>query len=276
MELAGKVCVVVGAGGTIGASVATHLHRLGAHLIYTRRRPKQASPSNGSSFELPQAPSYQLDVTNVDQVQSVVSQIVASTGRIDVLVNCSGVVGPIGPLETNDMGRWVSALEINLFGCVYLAHAVIPMMKAAGRGKLIFFSGGGAAYARPCFSAYAASKAALVRFTETLAEELNPANIQVNAVAPGPVKSQMWDEMRAASASGGPKLAKELSQMDETGGVPPERAAALVAFLASDRSNRITGRLLSSVWDDWQNLAVHDIEKIATSDAWTLRRMPLK
>jgi NAD(P)-dependent dehydrogenase (short-subunit alcohol dehydrogenase family) len=107
-----------------------------------------------------------------------------------------------------------------------------------------------------------------------LAQELEEANIQVNAVAPGPVESRMWDEMRAAGAAGGPKLLEELKRMDETGGAAPDRAAGLALFLASERSGRLTGRLLSALWDDWEHLE-DQIDKIATSDVWTLRRVPL-
>jgi 3-oxoacyl-[acyl-carrier protein] reductase len=85
----------------------------------------------------------------------------------------------------------------------------------------------------------------------------------------------MWDEMRAASGAGGPKLLDELRKMDETGGASADHAAALTAFLASDRSNQVTGRLVSAVWDDWENLAEH-AEKLAGSEAWTLRRLPLR
>jgi 3-oxoacyl-[acyl-carrier protein] reductase len=203
-----------------------------------------------------------------------VQEVESKLGQVDVLVNCAGVVGPIGPFETSDVRDWAKAVEINLLGSVYLARAVVPGMVARRQGKIILLSGGGAAYARPFFTSYSSSKAAVVRFAESLAQELEEANIQVNAVAPGPVKSHMWDQMRAAGASGGPKLLEELKRMDETGGAPPERAAGLVAFLASERSSKLTGRLLSAVWDNWEQLENH-IEKIRSSDAGTLRRIPL-
>jgi 3-oxoacyl-[acyl-carrier protein] reductase len=148
-------------------------------------------------------------------------------------------------------------------------------MKGRGGGKIILFSGGGAAYGRPFFTPYSASKAAVVRFTESLADELEPANIQVNAVAPGPVNSGMWTEMRAAGGLGGSALLSELKKMDQSGGASPDRAAGLAVFLASSRSDRLTGRLLSAIWDDWEHLENH-MGKIAASDVWTLRRIPLR
>jgi len=218
---------------------------------------------------------YRLDVSDWQHVQTVIGQIRTDFAGIDVVVNCSGIQGPIGPLEALDMAEWAKAIETNFLGSVYLARAVLPIMKERARGKIILFSGGGAAYGRPYFTSYSSSKAAVVRFAESLAQELDAANIQVNAIAPGPVRSRMWDEMRAAGEAGGPKLLEELKHMEETGGTSPERAASLAVFLASDPSNRLTGRLLSAVWDDWEHLANH-LDEIAASEAFTLRRVPMK
>jgi 3-oxoacyl-[acyl-carrier protein] reductase len=275
MRLANKVCVIVGSSGAIGSTVARHFHAEGAQLALTflRERPQLLCD------ELSRGPgriaSYRVDITDWTLVQTVMQQIGTDFGGIDVLVNCSGVLGPIGPLETLDMATWAQTIETNLLGSVYLARAALPFMKERGRGKIILFSGGGAAYGRPYFTSYSSSKAALVRFAESLAQELEAYNIQVNAVAPGPVNSRMWDEMRAAGQAGGPKLLEELRRMDETGGTSPDRAAGLVVFLASDQSNHLTGRLLSAVWDDWQHFE-NRMDEIASSDAFTLRRVGLK
>lgn len=272
-ELLNKVCLVAGASGTLGCAAARRLQADGARVVLACRSAKTKKPGELSSGPLP-LPFYHFDVADWDQVRSAIEAIESDFGRIDVLVNCAGVLGPIGPFETSDVEDWVRTIGINLLGSMYLARAVIPAMRARGSGKIIFFSGGGAAYARPFFTAYSSSKAAVVRFAESLGQELKDANIQVNAVAPGPVKSRMWEEMRAAGASGGPMLLEELKRMDETGGTVPERAAGLVAFLASERSGKLTGRLLSAQWDDWENLETQ-MDRIASSDAGTLRRVPL-
>jgi 3-oxoacyl-[acyl-carrier protein] reductase len=275
MKLANKVCVIAGASGAIGSAVARRFSTEGAHLALTflTVRPQKLCE------ELSQGPGrsacYRLDITDCKQVQTVIQQIRTDFAGIDVVVNCTGVLGPIGPLESLDLREWAQTVEINLLGSVYLARAVLPFMKERGRGKIILFSGGGAAYGKPYFTPYSSSKAAVVRFAESLGQELEAANIQVNAVAPGPVESRMWDEMRAAGQAGGPKLLEELKQMGETGGASPDRAAGLVAFLASDGSNRLTGRLLSAVWDDWEHFE-NSMEEIAASEAFTLRRVPLK
>ena len=144
---------------------------------------------------------------------------------------------------------------MNLLGAFHLVRAAVPLMIAQGGGKIIHFSGGGAAYARPFFSAYAASKAGVVRFTETLAEELRDANIQINTIAPGPVRSRMWDEMRAAGPAGGDKTLREIAEMEETGGdsAKPCRRARTVSCFSP--SNGLTGRLISGVHDSWEDLS---------------------
>ena len=216
-----------------------------------------------------------LDVRKWSEVRETVNQAIEHLGTIDILVNCTGVLGPVGPTAKVDVKEWAQAVEINLIGGFYLTRAVLGVMQAKGGGKIIHFSGGGAAYGRPFFTAYGASKAALVRFTESLAEEVREYNIQVNTIAPGPVNSRMWQELRQAGELAGPRAVEELRTMDEKGGVPPERAAALALFLASDRSNGLTGRLISAVHDPWETLDQR-IPEIMRTEAGTLRRVPLE
>ena len=274
MQLAGKVCLVAGASGTIGRAVAERFYEEGAHLaltsLSTMRERLSVTPPAGNRSPL----RFLMDVRHWDQVQSVVKQIETELGRVDVLANCTGELGPIGPTHMLPVADWVHTVEANLIGCFYLVRAVLPGMLARKSGKILHFSGGGAAYARPNFTAYSASKAAVVRFTESLAAELHEAGIQANAIAPGPVRSRMWDQMKAAATAGGPGLRAELKKMEETGGVSAERVAALALFLASERSGKLSGRLISNVHDSWQNLEER-ISDIMTSDAGTLRRVPL-
>ena len=268
-ELDNKVCLIVGASGTLGTAVAQSFSQAGARLALSGHAGVPGDPAaNGRTLNL------QFDIRNWKDVSGAVHRVQQDFGSLDVVVNCSGIQGPIGPTQTADPEAWARAVEVNLLGCFYLARAAVPIMLGQGGGKIIYFSGGGATSARPFFSAYGASKAAVVRFTESLAEELRDTNIQVNAIAPGPVRSRMWDEMRAAGAAGGLKLLEELRQMDRTGGVPAERAAALALFLASHRSKSLTGRLISAVHDKWEEMEPR-IPTIMSTEAGTLRRIPL-
>lgn len=272
MELKDKVCLIAGASGALGSAIARRFQREGARLALTSR----SGAVQNSLVESQDSETlvFALEVCDWDAVRHVVESVVARWERLDVFINCTGVIGPIGPLAYSDIHAWRNSVEINLIGAYYLTRSVVPVMLRAGRGKIIHFSGGGAAYGRPYFTAYGAAKAAIVRLTESLAQELQENNIDVNAIAPGPVKSRMWDELRGAGVAAGKKANEELRQMDENGGVSPDRAADLAVFLASERSNGLTGRLISAVHDKW--CEVQDCIPALPADAWTLRRVPLK
>jgi NAD(P)-dependent dehydrogenase (short-subunit alcohol dehydrogenase family) len=274
MELTDKTCLIVGGSGVIGQAVAKKFYDEGARIAVTFRLGRKHIFAKGLPAKDARVAAFKLNLRDWKNVRSVVARVVKRFGTIDVLVNCSGVLGPIGPLQDAAVERWVETIEVNLIGGFYLVRAVLPAMVAVGRGKIIQFSGGGAAYGRPFFTAYSASKAALVRFTESLAAELRDKNVHVNAIAPGPVNSRMWNELRTSGDAGGTQALEELRKMDLTGGVSADIAAGLALFLASDRSNGLTGRLISAVHDKWQELELQ-IPKIAATDAWTLRRVPL-
>jgi 3-oxoacyl-[acyl-carrier protein] reductase len=213
------------------------------------------------------------DVSIPEDVERVVERAHAALGRIDVLVNNAGVYGPIGRFEEVDWEAWEKAVCVNLFGSVLTARAVVPQMRTNGYGKIIQISGGGATAPMPRLSAYAASKAAVVRFAETLAEELREDRVDVNAIAPGALDTRLLDEVLEA----GPELVgrdfhERMLQQKQTGGTPLERGAALAVFLASQASDGITGKLISAPWDVWEDLPTRR-DELAGSDVYTLRRI---
>jgi|HubBroStandDraft_5_1064220.scaffolds.fasta_scaffold00578_6 NAD(P)-dependent dehydrogenase (short-subunit alcohol dehydrogenase family) len=213
------------------------------------------------------------DVSRAQDVAAIVGTALKEFGRLDILVNNAGIAGPIGTVESSDWQEWMRTIEINLLGSVLLSRAVLPHFKQAKRGKIIQLSGGGATNPLPMLSAYAASKAAVIRFMETLAEETRPHNIDVNAVAPGTLDTRILDEFLAA----GPDLIgsafhARAQQHKQDGGVPLSKGAELCVFLASRRSDGITGKLISAAWDPWQSLPEHLADLNAT-DVYTLRRI---
>ena len=212
------------------------------------------------------------DVGVPQQVTATFEVIFRQHGSVDILVNNAGVQGPIGPLWENDPDAWWHTLQTNLFGVFLCCRTVLPKMIERRRGKIINLSGGGATTPRAFFTAYAASKAAIVRLTETLAEEVRPYGIQVNAIAPGAVNTHMLDEVLEAGAAAGEIALNEARRQKDQGGIPPERPAELVVFLASDDSTGITGKLISAVHDDWWNWPKR-VEVLARSDLYTLRRL---
>jgi 3-oxoacyl-[acyl-carrier protein] reductase len=154
-----------------------------------------------------------------------------------------------------------------------MCRAVLPHFRSQKHGKIINLSGGGATAPLPRLSAYAASKAAVVRLTETLAHELRDDGVFVNAIAPGALNTRLLDEVLAAGPQQvGEEFYRKSLEQKNRGGTPLERGAALAVFLASTDSDGISGRLLSAAWDDWQQLPRYR-DELARSDIYTLRRI---
>jgi NAD(P)-dependent dehydrogenase (short-subunit alcohol dehydrogenase family) len=213
------------------------------------------------------------DVSRAQDVTAIVATALREFGRLDILVNNAGIAGPIGNIESTDWQEWIRTIEINLLGSVLLSRAVLPHFKQAHSGKIIQLSGGGATNPLPMLSAYAASKAAIIRFMETLAEETRTHNIDVNAVAPGTLDTRILDEFLAAGPDiiGSAFHARAL-QHKQGGGVPLCKGAELCVFLASQLSDGITGKLISAAWDPWKLLPQH-LDDLNATDVYTLRRV---
>jgi NAD(P)-dependent dehydrogenase (short-subunit alcohol dehydrogenase family) len=273
--LAGRVAIVTGASRGLGQAIAARFVEAGADVLLTARddgalrAAAERVRASGPGRVLTMAG----DASDPAAAQAAVARAEAELGGVTVLVNNAGVYGPIGPVEENDWAEWTQALAVNLLGTVAFCRAVVPGMRRRGYGKIVNLSGGGATAPLPRFSAYAASKAAVVRFTETLAEELADARVDVNAIAPGALNTRLLDEVLAAGPerTGQAFFERSLKQRDD-GGVPLEKGAALAVFLASAASDGISGRLLSAVWDDWAGLPGKR-DALASSDVYTLRRI---
>jgi NAD(P)-dependent dehydrogenase (short-subunit alcohol dehydrogenase family) len=210
------------------------------------------------------------DVRDFEQMCAAVERMSARFGGMHVLLACAGVQGPIGPLAELRPRAWAETIETNLIGVMHGCRAVLPRMIDKRQGKIIVTSGGGAASARPRFSAYAASKAAVVRFVETIALEVREYNVQVNCMAPGKTYTHMTDEVLHSGVRAGGREIEEAEDVRLTGGVSPEKQIQLAMFLASERSNHISGKLIH-VNDDWRRLERENMNP----EAYTLRRSRL-
>jgi NAD(P)-dependent dehydrogenase (short-subunit alcohol dehydrogenase family) len=212
------------------------------------------------------------DVARAQDVERLAEAALAGLGEITILVSNAGIYGPKGMVDAVDWAQWREAIEINLFGSVLLARALVPHLRERGYGKIVQLSGGGATSPMPGLSAYAASKAAVVRFAETLAEELREHRVDVNAIAPGALNTRMLDEvLEAGPQRVGDAYYERALEQQRSGGVPLQRGAELAVFLGSAASDGITGKLLSAVWDPWAQLPEHHAE--LDSDLYTLRRI---
>lgn len=275
--LNGKVAIITGANRGLGLEISRKYVNAGASIVICARNGdllKRAQKeltvglAPGQVVEVEPA-----DVSDLQSVELLVKATLQRFGRIDILVNNAGIQGPIGPIEEVDSAQWVRTIEINLFGSIWLCQAVLPTMKRQQQGKIIQLSGGGAANPKPNFCAYAISKAAIVRFTETLAEEVREFKIDVNAIAPGALNSRMLDEVLAVGpVKVGQAFFDKAIKQKESGGAGFELGAELALFLASEASNGITGKLISAVWDNWERWPEH-IDELRTGDVYTLRRI---
>ncbi len=277
MKLEGRNCIITGASQGLGYAIAERFVAEGASVVLCARdleRLKQVQKEiaskgcSGQKIEVLKA-----DVSKEEDVNQLIAEAIHILGRVDVLVNNAGVYGPKGRIEDIDWNDWVEAIEINLLGTVFACKSILPHMKENGYGKIINLSGGGATAPLPCISAYAASKAAVVRFTETVAWECRDYGVDVNAVAPGALNTRLLEEILAAGPSkvGQSFYEKSLAQK-QSGGTPLALGAKLCVYLASSESDGITGKLISAVWDPWESLAEHK-QELAESDVYTLRRI---
>ena len=275
--LAGRAAIITGASEGLGREIARAYVLAGASVLMCARDRERLDEARLDVSELAKpaqvVAAVPADVSDPADVDRLVAHAFERFPQVHVLVNNAGVYGPIGPVESVDWPAWVRAVEINLLGSVLMVRSLVPHFKRHRYGKIIQLSGGGATNPLPRISAYAASKAAVVRFAESLALEVEPFGIDVNAIAPGALNTRMMDQLLAAGPDdAGPAFYERMKKIAEEGGTPLERGAALAVFLASPASDGITGRLLSAVWDPWSDLP-RRLEDLKRSDVYTLRRI---
>jgi NAD(P)-dependent dehydrogenase (short-subunit alcohol dehydrogenase family) len=275
--LENRYAIITGASMGLGFEIAKKYLEAGASLMICARNEMLLDeaalalrPLAGAGQSVVALPA---DISKLEDVTALVGAALREFGDLDVLVNNAGVAGPCGAIENVDLKEWFRAIEINLLGSVLLSRAVLPHFKKAARGKIIQLSGGGATSPLPGLSAYAASKAAVIRFVETLAEETRPHHIDVNAIAPGALNTRMLDEFLAAGPERiGPAFYERTLRQKKDGGAPLGKGADLAVFLGSSLSDGITGKLISALWDPWEALPNH-LEELNGTDIYTLRRI---
>ena len=277
-KLLGRGAIITGASQGLGRAIAEAYLAQGASVLLVARSQKTLEQTAAELHPLATYMDQKVewlcgDVGDADSCQVVARRAIERLPSFQILVNNAGIYGPMGAIEDVDWNEWLEAMRINLFGTVAMCRAAIPHLRAQGYGKIINLSGGGATAPLPRISAYAASKAAVVRLTETFAEELKEAHVDVNSIAPGALNTRLLEQVLQAGPErvGSDFYRRSLKQRDE-GGAPLERGAELAVFLASEESDGITGRLISAVWDDWAELP-RQREQLAKSDVYTLRRI---
>ncbi|HEX5398466.1 MAG TPA: SDR family oxidoreductase [Verrucomicrobiae bacterium] len=303
MKLKNVNALITGGSQGLGRAIAEHFLREGANVVICARGEKELLGTHDElvkKFPAQRILAKTCDVSNEARVNELVSFALRELGSLQALVLNAGIYGPMGPTESVDLAEWRRAMDINLFGVLLPCRAVIPHFKScssrgdeaqiqsgkrkaeSGNGiepphvgchrKIIVLSGGGATNPLPNISSYAASKAAVVRLAETLAEELRPFHVDVNAIAPGALATRLVDEVLAAGPEKvGAGFFEKNRQWKEKGATPLELGARLAVYLASAESDGVTGKLISAQWDPWEQL--HEFKGDLKGDIYTLRRI---
>lgn len=277
LELSGRTAIITGGSQGLGKEIARAYLHAGANVLICAR---SAGDLQAAQTELRQEGFgadrvlvRSADISSEDDVRTLVQTAVEAWGRIDILVNNAGIYGPLGLSDEVDWLEWTRAIEINLYGSVLPARAILPHFKQQRYGKIVQISGGGATNPLPRITAYAASKAAVIRFAESLAEEVREFGIDVNAIAPGALNTRMLDQVIASGPDAvGKTFHARMEQIKSEGGTALQRGASLAVFLGSSESDGLTGRLISAAWDSWENLPGR-IAEVSGTDIYTLRRI---
>ena len=267
--LANQVAVVTGGGRGVGRTIACHLSAQGARVAVASRTQKEVEETVGLIERAGGAAiAFALDVADRESVASMVTETERQLGPVDLLVNDAAIVAPFGPSWEVDAEQWWRLLEINLYGSFLCAHAVLPGMTKRRRGRIINLGSRVGLNPVPYGSAYVTSKAAVIRLSEALAIEAEEYGVTVFAIDPGWVSTAMTEYV-TQSDQGKRWMPWTQSVIGTDAHVPPERAAELVATLASGRADRLTGRYLR-VSDDLEDL-IHRAEHIRDHDLHSMR-----
>jgi len=274
-----RVIVVTGASSGIGAALAKDLSKAG-HRVFACSRNLDRLAAAFSGF--PQITFITCDASKEADILKFVAAIGEKTGHVDVLINCAGGFGAIGAIDKVESDAWMRTITENLLGTFLPSKHFLPLLQRSEAPQIINFSGGGAFGPFPNFTAYACAKAAIVRLTETLAVELSPYGISVNAVAPGLVRTDAHNATLAA----GPEKAgtvqfRRTEQLMRPGNDDAEKGRLelvqqCVRALISPAYRGLTGKTISANFDPWATQAFREhVADIARSELYTMRRTNL-
>jgi NAD(P)-dependent dehydrogenase (short-subunit alcohol dehydrogenase family) len=268
---------ISGATSGLGLQAAEYFVKSGKSVIFCARCPEDVIRTRNYLSDLSRndqpITGFANDVSNADATKEMIDRVLETGNFIDILICNAGVIGPINKFLETDLQEWQDAFNINLYGTMNLIMSVLPSMVSRKFGRVIHISGGGATSPLYGMSSYAASKAAAVRFIETLSLEYEDSGVTFNSIAPGMLKTKLLDQMLDAGPDRiGENLFKKSLHKADSSSDSTKKALELMDFLTSNIGAGITGRLISAEWDNWTEWP-NNLDQLKNTDLYTLRRI---
>jgi NAD(P)-dependent dehydrogenase (short-subunit alcohol dehydrogenase family) len=264
--LVGQATIVTGAGRGIGRAIAEELARAGAHVALVARSADELDQvAHAIKADKGRAVAFPGDVTDERTVEALVHDVVQTVGPPTLLVNNAGSWAQVGPVAESDPTTWWRDVEVSLKGTYLCSRAVLPGMLERSNGRIVMVASYAAITASPFMTAYACAKTAVIRFTDSLAAELESSGVRVFCISPGLVRTALVEKV--ARSEEGRRFLPRLSTRDDE--LEPERAARLVVDIASGRLDPLAGRFLH-VLDDVDDL-LDRADELARHDLYSLR-----
>ena len=243
VDLQGRVALVTGAARGIGRAIATVLATNGASVVWTDRDLEAVQQAAGDGVALA------LDVTVPAQIDAALASVLGRFGRVDILVNNAGIgTGPAerAPVQDADLAHWARVLEVDLTGVFRMSRAFAGPMIAQRAGRIVNIASVVGLVPLRLQSAYVAAKAGVINLTRSMALELAPHGVLVNAIAPGATQTETWQGWIGDAASAQQDLhARLLSHVPLGRAARPEEIANAALFLAAPASSYVTGHVLT-------------------------------
>ena len=276
----GKNIIITGASRGIGFQITKKFIESGSNVAICSKNLKKLKLAISQLEKIKkknQVLFYQkVDISNKKNVAYFIFTSIKKLKKVDILINNAGGYGPKGKSEKVSWKKWINTIEVNLFGPILLTRLIIKHFKKNNYGKIIQLSGGGVSGPLPFLNAYGTSKIAVVRYMQSLSEEVKNYNININTIAPGAINTDMLKEiLKEGPKKVGKHHYKKAMYQRKIGGTSYKKALDLIFFLSSDESNYMKGKIIHSLWDDWKNFSKHK-KIIDNSDIYTLKRVSPK